>query len=420
MAIREPAGRDLPGAIVLGGALGSLAAARSLGRRGIPVAFLTHDNVLPRFSRYVVRFASWPGPEDPAAEAFLLGLAAREKLRGWVVIPGGDAEMRFVAEHHARLSTAFRLVTRPWDIMRWAYDKQLTYARAAAAGLDFPRSFYPRDRSEIEGLPCRFPAILKPRKREVRNAFTLAKAWRADDRERLLSLYDKAVALVGPEAIVVQELVPGDGSTQFSYAGLWRNGAPVASMVAVRRRQYPIEFGYTSTLVRSAEEPEVTAAAERFLRPLGYHGLVEIEFKRDGRDARFKLLDVNARIWNWLSLGAAAGVDFAYLAWQLGVGLPVEPAQGIAGTSWVHVPRDIAAGLYEVAAGWTRLGDWLGSYRGRVEPAVFAWDDPLPAVMELPLVCYRVLTRRAPAAIANRFGMRFRAAPPDTLSAPRE
>ena len=48
-----------PGALVVGGAHVSIAVARSLGRRGIPV-WLLASHPLPRFSRYVQR--SFPGP----------------------------------------------------------------------------------------------------------------------------------------------------------------------------------------------------------------------------------------------------------------------------------------------------------------------------------------------------------------------
>src|SRR5207302_4833666 len=133
-----------------------------------------------------------------------------------------------------------------------------------------------------------------PTVREQRNAFTRAKAWRVDDRSALLARYQEAAALVGERAIVLQELIPGGGSTQFSYAGVWHRGSPVASLVARRTRQYPIDFGYTSTFVETVHRPEVEDAACRFLRSLDFTGLVEVEFKYDARDGRYKILDVNA------------------------------------------------------------------------------------------------------------------------------
>ena len=55
------------GALIVGGAHGSLALARSLGRRGIPVAFLTDDHPIAIYSRYVQRSFTWGGAEDPGA-----------------------------------------------------------------------------------------------------------------------------------------------------------------------------------------------------------------------------------------------------------------------------------------------------------------------------------------------------------------
>src|ERR1700687_1942200 len=82
------------GALVIGGAHGSLGFARSLGRRGIPVWFVTNDHPIARYSRYVSRGFSWAGPHHEAAVEFLLTLARRHRLEGWVLMAASDADMR--------------------------------------------------------------------------------------------------------------------------------------------------------------------------------------------------------------------------------------------------------------------------------------------------------------------------------------
>jgi D-aspartate ligase len=57
------------GALVLGGAHGSLEIARSLGRRGIPVWLVISDNPLATLSRYVRRHFVWDGPDRDDAVA---------------------------------------------------------------------------------------------------------------------------------------------------------------------------------------------------------------------------------------------------------------------------------------------------------------------------------------------------------------
>jgi D-aspartate ligase len=393
---RAEGGARSTGALIVGGAHGALALARSLGRRGIPVCYLTDDHPIARYSRYTVRSFAWDGPGEDGAIAFLKDLARDHHLEGWVLIAAGDAELLALSQHHAELSTVFRVAVPPWETVRWTHDKRLTYERAAAFGIDYPRCYNPRDLQELAALDCRFPVVLKPTVREQRNDFTRAKAWRVDDRAALLARYRQAAAMVGERAIVLQELIPGGGSAQFSYAAVWHRGAPVASLVARRTRQYPVDFGYTSTYVETIEQNDVEAAACRFLRSINYSGLVEVEFKRDHRDGRYKLLDVNARAWTWNALGSIAGVDFAHVLWRLTMGETVAPVRCQADAAWMHGSRDILAAVLEMSAGKLSPADYLRCWRKPLVFAALAKDDLMPGIVDLPLAVARVLRRCLP------------------------
>jgi D-aspartate ligase len=393
---RAGAGARPTGALIVGGAHGALALARSLGRRGIPVWFLTDDHPIARYSRYTDRSLTWDGPGGDGAIAFLKELARDHHLEGWVLIAAGDGELRALSQHHAELATVFRVAVPPWETVRWTHDKRLTYERAAALGIDIPRCYNPRDLHELAELDCRFPVVLKPTVREQRNDFTRAKAWRVDDRAALLARYAEAAVMVGERAVVLQELIPGGGSAQFSYAAVWHGGAPVASLVARRTRQYPMDFGYTSTFVETIEQKDVEEAACRFLSSINYSGLVEVEFKRDQRDGRYKLLDVNARAWTWNALGSIAGVDFAHVLWRLATGEAVAPVRCHADVAWMHGSRDILAAAFEMTAGHLSPADYLRSWRKPLVFAGFAKDDLVPGLVDLPLAAARVLRRYLP------------------------
>lgn len=382
------------GAIVLGGDCGSLGVVRSLGRRGIPICFVTdNSNPIAKFSRYTGRSLSWPGSQHKNAAPDLLELADRHGMRGWVLFPAADPEVHLVAQNHAELTKVFRLVTPPWDIARWALDKTLTYQRAAALGIDHPKTYQPRDRREVETLDCRFPLILKPAIKESKNIFTLAKAWRVDDRAALLARYDEAVTAVGHDHIVIQELIPGGGSTQFSYAGVWERGAPVASMVARRTRQYPTDFG-TGTFVEIVHNDQVEEFATKFLSFLDYSGVAEIEFKFDARDGRYKILDVNARTWTWNSLGILAGVDFPYILWRIAMGQKVHRIRADSDARWMYLSRDILSAISGMFAGTLSPAEYLRSYRRPIVFATFDKDDFLPTLVDLPLTARRMLARQ--------------------------
>ena len=379
--------QNMPGALIIGGAQVSLGIARSLGRRGIPV-WLVADHPIAKFSRYVQRSFPWHGLDDCDGVAALVGLAERYGLAGWVLLATGDEDMRVIAQNQDLLAPHFRVATADWATMRWLFDKRLTYQRAASLDIDCPATHLPRDVAECERLDLRFPVVLKPACRHALNEFTRSKAWRADDRAALLRLYRRAAAQVGDDAVIVQELIPGAGDTQFSHAGLWNNGEAIASLVARRTRQLPVDFGRSSTFVETVEDAAVEALARHFLQSLNYTGVAEVEFKYDRRDRRYKLLDVNGRFWTWVGLGGRAGVDLPYLAWQQAVSQSVSPRHGKSGVAWMHTSRDLLAAWREVRQGTLTIANYLAGFRKPLAFANFALDDPMPALVELPVLAW--------------------------------
>jgi len=190
-------------------------------------------------------------------------------------------------------------------------------------------------------------------------------------------------------------LIPGSGEEQFSFAGFCIEGRPVAWLVARRTRQYPVDFGRSSSYVETVELPEIEQPARRLLEAMRFTGLVEVEFKRDPRDGRCKLLDVNPRMWGWHTLGRRAGVDFPYLLWQFMHREPAREIRGHTGVRWMRMTTDLPAALVEMRRGRLSVHAYLESLRGPIESAIFAADDLWPALLELPLFAYQALKRHA-------------------------
>ena len=363
---------------------------RSLGRRGIPVWVLKHDDqFLAVFSRYARRSFAWRGTDEAERVRFLLRLASSQGLEGWVLFPTDDEAVLLVARHHQVLAEHFRLTTPSWDQVRWAVDKRLMRQLALELGVDHPWTYLPRSRENLLTLQCPFPVILKPAYREQLNKLTMNKAWRADDRQMLLARFDEACALADPDTILIQEMVPGNGHSQFSYSALCVDGQPLATVVARRTRQFPVDFGRASTYVETVDEHGVVGPSVRLLQALKFTGMVEVEYKRDPRDGRYKLLDVNPRIWGWQTLCGRAGVDFPYLLWRQVIGDPIPQQHGRPGMRWVWMTIDLPIALREILLGRLSLGAYLNSLRRPIESAIFASDDPWPGLLELPLMAYR-------------------------------
>jgi D-aspartate ligase len=387
-------GEPLAGVVLLGGAHGALAMARGFGRLGIPVALVSNDHPLPRWSRFVRHQFNWPGPDAPDAAGNLLALASTHGFRNWLLLPCGDAEVKLVASAQQRLGGTFRLFGSGWEDLNALCDKQLLARRAAEAGIAVPKNFRVRSDSEAASVDMTFPVVLKPAQRLSWNAFTRAKAWRANTRHEFVTRYREAAELVGPDNVLVQELIEGGGDTQFSYAALWRQGMPVMDMTARRTRQYPIEFSYTSTFVEVWPNEAVRQASIKLLGASNFEGLVEIEYKFDAREQVHKILDVNPRPWSWIALCDAAGLNFAEAMRDIASGKPVQPAVAQTDVAWVHTTRDVAAALQLIARDQLDIDVYLGSLKRRLVFSTFAFDDPLPAIVDIPITLYRVITRR--------------------------
>jgi D-aspartate ligase len=192
---------------------------------------------------------------------------------------------------------------------------------------------------------------------------------------------------------MVQEIVPGGGETQFSYAALCRDGVPLASLIARRTRQYPVEFGRASTFVETVDCPDPVAPSERLLREIGYTGLIELEYKRDPRDGVLKLLDMNPRVWGWLTLCGRAGVDFPWLLWLQVSGREVPAPRALPGVGWMRFTTDTPTAWKQLLRRRLPVREYARSLRGPRESAIFAWDDPVPGLAEVPVLAYVAMRR---------------------------
>jgi predicted ATP-grasp superfamily ATP-dependent carboligase len=390
------------GVVLLGGTHGALSAARSFGRKRIRVVLITNDHPLPKLSKHIQQSFVWPGALSPEAGEWLAAFGAEHGFQNWLLIPCADAEVRCVAQNLVRLRTVFKVVSTGWSDLQKVCDKQLLATTAAAASISFPKNYRICSADDAARIDVQFPVVLKPAMRMERNAFTSSKAWRADSRDELVKLYREAALLVGRDEVVVQELIPGGGETQFSYAALWHANAPVVEMSARRTRQYPIEFGHTSTFVEVVDNDVVKLAGRKLLSSIGFEGLVEVEFKFDARDRSYKVLDVNPRTWSWLSLCGDSGPDLALLMWDIALGKPVDPLPAQAGHAWVHLSKDIIVGVQLFFRRELSIKAYLKSLRQKLTFAAFAWDDPLPGILELPLFAHRIIYR---ALLGKRDGV---------------
>jgi len=391
---RPRPGGQRPGALVIGSDFKALAVIRSLARAGVTCAVLDNQPRSAWYSRHVRSRHRWPGPLDgDDFTAHLLRLAERQRFSGWLLFPTQDDAVRAVAERHAGLAAAYRLATPPWPALRRVHDKRCLNALADTVGVAHPATWYPGDETELGELPVTYPAIVKPTM-SIEMQYRLGrKALPAEDLAGLRAGYRLAAGVVPPEELMVQELVRG---AQYSVAAFCTEHGVPAAMTARRSRQYPPDFGLSSSLVEAVEIPRLLEIAAPLLATAGPVGMLELEFVLDSRDSAFKLLDANVRPWSWHGLCRACGIDFALLQYQWAMGTPIQPAPPRYGPKWVRLVTDVPAAAREWRTGALTLPGYARSLRGQRVPSVLDLRDPLPVVGDAAWLLRRARHRPRP------------------------
>jgi D-aspartate ligase len=318
--------RGRPPAIVVDvGWVNGLAAIRSLGRAGAPVLAVDHRRfALGLRSRYALPVLA----PDPALdeEGFVATLAelADGLGRPAPVFPTHDAALNAVARAQETLGGGFLCPFPAWSGLERIQNKRAQLEAAAAAGIDAPGTFHPRTAAEARAAADElgYPVLVKPAEPlEFKRRFR-RQAFRCETRAEL----EEAYAQAEPHEPMVQEFVPGGDDTLYTLGSyLDGTGTPLGVFSGRKLRQTPRLVG-TCRVGEAVWVQDVVDAGLRFLAALGYRGLSQVEFKRDPRDGRYKLMEINPRLFQWHGLAAACGVDLPRLAYCDLLGLPHPPA----------------------------------------------------------------------------------------------
>ena len=297
-----------PAVVVNVGWVPGVSTIQSLGRAGIPVHAVDHRRDALGFRSRYVRGAHVSPRRLDDEDAFIGFLAdLGDSLDGPAPIFAlDDDDLNAIARREDVLGDRFLFPFPAWETLRLVQDKGHQVARARALGVPVPRT----SREPTDALG--FPVLVKPfepggfrRRFGVKgflceNAGELADAWeRAKDYDPL-----------------VWEFVPGGDEDLYTLGSyLTRDGEPLGIFCGRKLLQDPPGIG-NARVAESVWVDEVVERGIALLRGLGFHGVSQVEFKRDPRDGAYKLMEVNPRLWQWHSLAAACGVNLAAIAYR--------------------------------------------------------------------------------------------------------
>lgn len=391
-------GKNGVGALVIGGHTQGLGIIRMLGEKNVPVCLMDKTGVnVARYSRYCDWFIKAPQAAYETEEnfvEFLVSACEEQGLHGMIIYPTDDLVVSYLSRNKKELSRYYTIWTPAWDVIEHCYNKRLTYQLAEKIGIPCPKSYFPANAGDIERISGEvdYPVIIKPAVMHEFYHQTGSKVFLCKDRGELLEGYAKAVKIIDPSEVIVQEIIPGPAANLYSFGSFYKGAGQVAYVIGRRARQIPMDFGKASTYVELFDEPGICEPSLKLLNALRYYGLSEVEFKYDPRDGMHKLLEINPRTWKWHSIAGLVGLDLPYMLYcdLLGINDPdgkIKP--GIShGGKWIDLYTDLYVSTAEVVKRNMSIGGYVRSAKGPKVMGDLSLADPMPFIAETIFLPY--------------------------------
>jgi D-aspartate ligase len=375
-------------AVVLSLYYSGLALVRSLGRQGIPVYAMDHavTNV-GLYSKHAQRYIC-PDPKIHPDRLLTCLKNLRQKIACRpVLFPTGDEYVLFVSRNREELDEDFEIVMADRQVQEDLVSKSGLHEIAVRVGIPEPQTHIIKSPNELfyvsEEIP--YPCIIKPayskswHKPKIEALIGRKKVVKADTPEMLV-YWHKKIASIEPE-MIIQEIIPGgDDHLYYVPSYLDRNSRILGAFIGRKVRVNPIHFG-SASFVETICDPKLLELNRKLLHSVKYRGLVGVEFKLDPRDAKYKLIEVNARWGLWDGLGAYCGVDLGHIAYLDAIGKKVEPVLTYdAGKKWFSLEHDLSAFLQYRKEGSLNLRNWLATLSFSMMHACFAREDLGPSM----------------------------------------
>lgn len=278
---------------------GGVGIIRSLGRLGIPVYAITEDRWTPAaMSRFLCGRFVWPttGEEEPAGLIKgLLDIGGRIG-RPAVLVPTDDEAAVLIAEHAATLADVFLVPDVEPSLPRRLANKGQLYDMCLEHGVPSPLSALAHNVGEVESFVSRahFPIVVKNAEPFERlRAPIVGGTTVIEDAATLRT----SVATWGRQfSVLLQEYLPlEDAEDWIFHAYCDQSSDCLVQFTGVKVRSYPPHTGVT-TCAYSVHNPILKDLAARFVKQIGFRGVLDLDWRYDRRTGSYNLLDFNPRV----------------------------------------------------------------------------------------------------------------------------
>lgn len=352
----------------------TLAAVRSLNQHGVDV-FVTsnYKGAQSFYSRHKKKKFVTTKPEKEKAYIKDLNRIVRDE-RIDVVLPIGFNSVYAISGNLDKFKDCdvplqarekIQAVSNKWEVMKFAKE----------VSAPIPDTISVDNKKDEQLKDLIYPVVVKGDEGSAFISYCNNRKQASCDIAKLLSLYKKRGK--NNSSIIVQEYIPGTG---YGYFGLFDNGKELANFQHKRLREFPTSGGSSSKAI-SVKERSLGEIGKKLLSKLDWHGVAMVEVKKDKRDGKFKLMEINPKFWGSLALAIKCGVDFPYLASMMASGKKIgkTPKYSVGTTyQWV-LPDDTLHLLSKPSIFPSYISDMLDPKVG----SDLWFTDPIPGFAQL-------------------------------------
>lgn len=294
----------------------ALAVTRSLGKLGCQVTVASpFVRSLASVSRYCTHGVVVPDPLTAGDEycAAICEIVKSEETE--VLFPVTEQSIYLLNPlRNCQLKNLMLACPLP-QMMQAVSNKFQLFQLAEKLGVSVPQTFYLNNAGSLKDIIAQivhYPVVVKPSLSRilVDGEFIAGGVCYAKTRTELEEIYAANPVLQFPS--LIQEKIIGPGTGLFT---LYDKNRHLVLFSHKRLREKPPSGGVSVVSESVPLDDEMVASTGKLLSTISFAGVAMVEFKRDLRDGKAKLMEINGRFWGSLQLAIACGVDFP--AWYL-------------------------------------------------------------------------------------------------------
>lgn len=311
--------KHLPAALILGTGQCALGTIRSLkDNPNIPIIVTGNDDRgLAQHSRYVDDY--FPCDQSDPDSVYAALKKIDERYDRVIPIPTGSDFWVDVIINSPVEFKHFITDLKPEysELMKKSAQREL----AESCGVPYPASREIRDDASLEKacLDLDFPCVVKPVSRASEKIpFRIRSYETADQMKRDISGFLKECDFLA------SSFITGPDKNIYTYGSFAVNGKVNVEYFGRKLTQRPMHFGVAGIAESTRDVPELRTYSQAMLERANFSGITQIEFKKNDRDGKFYLMEINPRIWLWMQTATVSGVNIALAYYSHMAGLPVK------------------------------------------------------------------------------------------------